>query len=234
MPLAPSDHVLVVDDEHFSRQIVSRFLRELGNPEIHAAREGGEALGILAVVPIRVAICDFNMPGMNGLDLLKAIRTSTSLIRADLPVVMLTGVSDRALVGAAVALDVDAFVVKPASKAVLASRLDRALADGREIKPAAAYAAVDVGVAAANLRMGEPVGLARRSERPGDPAVRSAGGRRVRLDAVQPGVVLADDIRASTGELLLAGGTVLTARLIGRLRDLAGMKLGIDHVWVRT
>jgi CheY-like chemotaxis protein len=232
--LGSSDHVLVVDDEQFSRQIVARFLRELGNPEVHAARDGSEALAILATVPIRIVISDFNMPGRNGLDLLKAIRTSPGIIRHDLPVVMLTGLSDRALVGAAVALDVDSFVVKPVSKATLASRIERALADGREIKRPDEYHQVDVAAATAHLLKHDPVGLpSKAGQRRDQAACRPSNCRRVALAAIQPGAVLAEEIRAPTGELLLADGAILTARLINRLRDLAGMKLNVGHVWVR-
>jgi CheY-like chemotaxis protein len=232
--LTGADTVLVVDDETFSRQIVVRFLRDLGSPNIVVAKNGAEAIGALVSpsASFRLIISDFNMPAKSGLELLKFIRTSTSFIPNDIPFLMLTGLADQAVVGAAMALDVDAFVVKPVSKAALESRICHSLADARTIKPPRDYANIDVTSAFSQLNKRDPA-----CQTPNKSSKRqnsdSPVGRRVSLDSVQPGEILAEEIRAPTGELLLASGVPLTPRLISRLRDLVSLRIPIESVWVQ-
>ena len=231
--LTDADSVLVVDDEQFSRQIVGRILRDIGNPEIVYAKNGSEAIGAMMApnAHFKAIVSDFNMPVKNGLELLKAIRTSTSFIRHDIPFVMLTGIADRAVVGAAMALDTDSFVVKPVSKAALESRLSRALSEPRDLKSPKEYAEIDITEATAGLLSHEPAGQARKTEHKTEAA--PVNGQRLSLLAVKPGAVLAQEIRGPGGELLLASGVTLSSRLIERLKDMATLKMPIESVWVQ-
>src|SRR5262249_2017601 len=86
----------------------------------------------------------FMMPNVNGLQLLKAIRTGRARCRRDLPVAMLTAVSDQDLVGAALALDVNAFLLKPASVQALSQRIARMLEEPPLVQEPAVYEAVAV------------------------------------------------------------------------------------------
>lgn len=232
--LSESDRILVVDDEQFSRQIVGRILRDIGNPEIVYAKNGSEAIGALMApdAEFKIIVSDFNMPVKNGLELLKSIRTSTSFIRHDIPFVMLTGLADRAVVGAAMALDTDSFVVKPVSKAALESRISRALTEQRDLKSPNFYEDVDITAASAGLLSHEPAGQARRPDPKTPPA--PPNGQRLGLNAVKPGSILAQEIRSPSGELLLASGVELTPRLISRLKDLATLKMPIECIWVQA
>src|SRR6202451_4072683 len=118
--------VLVADDESFSLQIISRMLREMGCTDLLGADGGPRCVNMLrgdSPPGVKLAILDFNMPEINGLQILKLIRTVGAGGPRDLPGVMRTGTADGGLVTAAVALDVGAFVVKPVSKAMLATRL---------------------------------------------------------------------------------------------------------------
>lgn len=230
--LTDADMVLVVDDEQFSRQIVGRILRDIGNPNVVFARNGGEAISALLApnAKFRVIVSDFNMPVKNGLELLKFIRTSTSIIPHDIPFVMLTGLADRAVVGAAMALDTDSFVVKPVSKAALESRINRALSEPRDLKSPKTYEGVDISAASAGLLGRDPVGQPQKpAPKPNAPP---PNGQKISLDAVKPGAILVEEIRAPSGELLLASGIELSPRLIARLKDLATMKMPIESVWV--
>jgi CheY-like chemotaxis protein len=225
--------VLVADDEEFSLSIISRMMREMGCTDLLAADGGPRGLGHLrndAPPGIQLAILDFNMPEINGLQLLKAIRTGQAGVRRDLPVVMLTGTADGSLVSAAVALDVGAFVVKPVSKAMLGTRIAKVLTDRREPKPASHYEAVDIdSVSNALLLSHKPVGGAKTS-RPD--RIDSPHGMKLRLESVPVGAILAEDIRGPDGELLLGRGTALSERFLRRLRDLSGAAR-IDYLVVR-
>ncbi|HMA52654.1 MAG TPA: response regulator [Magnetospirillaceae bacterium] len=215
--------VLVADDEAFSLSIIGRMLREMGCKDVLQADNGAKAFGLFQAEsqpPIKLAIVDFNMPDLNGLQLLKLIRTGKTAAARNLPVLMLTGTADGGLVSAAAALDIGAFVVKPVSKATLSTRIAKALAEPREPKPAAHYDGVDIDtVGKALLLSHKPVGGAKaRADR-----ITTANGVKLRLEAVPIGAVLAEDIRGPDGELLLGRGALLSERFLRRLRDLSGV-----------
>jgi len=125
--------ILLVDDVAFARQTVSRVLTAMGRPVVIEAENGGTALEILrSKRTIDFVISDFNMPYLNGLQLLKAVRTGESSAHRSLPFAMLTGFSDKHLVDSALALDVNAFLVKPVSRKTLSERLSKMLNRGDE------------------------------------------------------------------------------------------------------
>jgi CheY-like chemotaxis protein len=211
--------ILVADDEAFSLSIIVRLMRELGNNDVLPTDNGDEALKQLkhCGTTLSLAILDFNMPEANGLQVLKQVRTGEAGVPRDLNVLMLTGSSDFGLVGTAMALDVDAFVIKPVSKQALASRLEKVFVESRDIKPAAVYEKIDIDVVSKRLLSNKPVG----TPRPKSELKKSGpSGMKVRLESVIPGSILAENVRSPTGELLLAKATVLTERLLRRLKEL--------------
>jgi CheY-like chemotaxis protein len=212
--------LLVADDEQFSLFFVVRMLRELGCTSIGQAANGAEALQHLQAgkADLQLVILDFNMPEANGLQVLKLIRTGKAGVPRDIDVLMLTGNSDFALVGAAMALDVDAFLIKPVSLVTLTARLEKILSETRDIKPADVYEGVDVATIGDRLLSHKPVGKPRpRSDKQKAPL---PNGIRVRLDTVEAGAVLSEHIRGPGGELLIGAATVLTERLLLRLQEL--------------
>jgi YesN/AraC family two-component response regulator len=220
--------VLVIDDEQFSRSIIMRMVRDLGCLEPVQASNGAEGLGQLRTpgkMPWLV-VSDFNMPVLNGLQLLKAIRIGKAGIPHSSLVVMLTGHTDFGLVAAAMALDVDAFVVKPVSKANLMARLTKALADEGGMKTVEQYQKVDIEEVCSRMLSHEPVGKPRQVEAP-----KKTNGIATKLENLKEGSVLAEDIRSPDGELLLGTGMPLSLRFIKRLCELKTvMKLEFVHI----
>ncbi len=80
--------ILVVDDFSTMRRIIRNLLRELGFNNIFEADDGQSALPKLQSGGIDFLITDWNMPGMTGIDLLRAVRADPNL--AQLPVLMVT------------------------------------------------------------------------------------------------------------------------------------------------
>ena len=199
--------ILVVDDEKFSRSIILRILKDiLPEHEVVQAADGGEALNHLrgGSDAFALVICDFNMPVLTGLHFLKAVRTGFEGIRHDLPVVMLTGHADSALVQAALALDVDGFLVKPVSKQALQTRLEYVLGGGAGLKTADQYGNVDIeDISQAVLKGTAPVV---------DVQPRTAAaGRPVGLAKLELPATLAADVVAPTGEVLVRTHLVSTS-----------------------
>ncbi len=121
--------ILVVDDERFSRSIVEHLLDSMEKPTVVQAINGSEALDAMMSESYEIdfIIADINMPVMNGLQLLKAIRVGNRHLNRATPVAMLTGFSDKGVVDTALALDVNAFLIKPVSKLALEKRLSQML-----------------------------------------------------------------------------------------------------------
>lgn len=212
--------VLLVDDEKFSRNIVFRMLKDMGcDDDPLVAADGASGLATLSEHrnAVGLVVCDFNMPVMNGLEFLKAIRTALDGLPHALSVIMLTGHADAALVGTALALDVDAFVVKPVSRAALETRIRRIFAQPQGVKAPASYQGVDVKAAT------KVVLRAQKGIKDPEPEAKAPAGVAVELDAIVLPAVLAADVVAPTGELLLGAGVALTPRLLDRLKELCAL-----------
>ena len=74
MPAAASLHCLVVDDQMTMRSLVRTSLQQLGVREIREAADGEIALRELVAKPVHLVISDYNMPNLDGLGLLRAVR----------------------------------------------------------------------------------------------------------------------------------------------------------------
>lgn len=116
---------LVVDDFESMRKVTVNQLRLLGASHIVTAVNGAEAEQILKTQPIDIVLSDWNMPIMNGLDLLKAVRNDKKL--SHLPFVMITAEAAREQVLDAIAYEVSELIIKPYTAARLAERITRAL-----------------------------------------------------------------------------------------------------------
>ena len=133
-------NVLVVDDVAFSLHLVSGMLREMGSEEVVAANGGVDALKVLQSVQgreIDLVVLDLNMPGIDGMTILRMIREGQTEAARTVPVAILSGSSEECLVRAAFALGIDAYVTKPVSKAVLGARLAKAAGHRQESRASA-------------------------------------------------------------------------------------------------
>jgi len=163
---------LVVDDHKFSRHITIEALKWLNATNITeagdateaiAALQGASALDRKTAASVALAkrlelsddrlfgqgkfdcvITDFNMRPLNGLHLLRAIRTGEAKCARDTPVLLLTGFSDDALIASALDLDVNAFVLKPISRQAFNEKLGRVLMRPVVPKSVEAYKAVEL------------------------------------------------------------------------------------------
>ncbi|CAO3434325.1 response regulator [Azospirillum doebereinerae] len=121
--------VLLIEDDDFTRKLISRLLHDIKMRVVFEAADGVQALDILRKngEDVDIAICDLEMPRMGGLDLLHALRTATGNPLADLPVVVLTSHREAEVVKRAIAYGISGYLVKPVSKADLVKRLEFAM-----------------------------------------------------------------------------------------------------------
>jgi two-component system chemotaxis response regulator CheY len=114
---------LVVDDFSTMRRIVRNLLKELGYTNVEEAEDGQVALNKLESQPFDFVVTDWNMPNMDGLTLLRKIRSSDKL--KHLPVLMITAEAKKENIIAAAQAGASGYIVKPFTAAVLAEKLDR-------------------------------------------------------------------------------------------------------------
>lgn len=116
---------LVVDDFSTMRRIIKNLLHDLGYTNVVEADDGKTALPILQAGGIDILITDWNMPGMPGLELLKAVRGDPAL--AKLPVLLLTAEAKREQIVEAAQAGVNGYVVKPFTAQTLKEKIEKIL-----------------------------------------------------------------------------------------------------------
>ncbi|HWK95416.1 response regulator [Pseudolabrys sp. FHR47] len=122
MPVPGAIKVLVVDDQNSVRQMTRMALEEIGFRHIHEAENGVQAMETAAVQPLDLIISDYNMPEMDGLGLLRAVRGHP--VARKVPFIMLTGRGDRELVVKAAQAGVNNYLVKPFTSAILRDKIE--------------------------------------------------------------------------------------------------------------
>ncbi|GAB3748450.1 chemotaxis response regulator CheY [Lysobacter olei] len=115
--------ILIVDDFSTMRRIVKNLLNDLGFFNTTEADDGTSALAELRRAPFDLVITDWNMPGMAGIDLLKAIRADDTL--KTIPVLLVTAEAKREQIIEAAQAGVNGYVIKPFTAATLGDKLSK-------------------------------------------------------------------------------------------------------------
>jgi len=115
--------ILVVDDFSTMRRIVKNLLKELGMTNVAEADDGKTALPMLKKGGFDFLISDWNMPGMTGIELLRAVRADAKL--SSLPVLLITAEQKREQIIMAAEAGVNGYIVKPFPAGVLKEKIDR-------------------------------------------------------------------------------------------------------------
>jgi two-component system chemotaxis response regulator CheY len=125
MPLAAALKVLVVDDQFSVRQMTRLTLQELGIRHIHESENGKEGFQKATVQPLDLIISDYNMPEMDGLEFLRAVRGHQAVRK--LPFILLTGRGDKELVVKAAQAGVNNYLIKPFNAAILREKIEQVI-----------------------------------------------------------------------------------------------------------
>ena len=115
--------ILIVDDFPTMRRIIKNLLRDLGFNNTSEADDGQTALPMLKSGKFDFLVTDWNMPGMDGLTLLKTVRSDDEL--CDMPVLMVTAEAKRDQIVVAAEAGVSGYVVKPCTAATLKEKIEK-------------------------------------------------------------------------------------------------------------
>ncbi|CEA01905.1 MAG: chemotaxis response regulator CheY [Pseudomonas sp.] len=115
--------ILIVDDFSTMRRIIKNLLRDLGFTNTAEADDGTTALPMLQSGSFDFLVTDWNMPGMSGIDLLRAVRADERL--KHLPVLMVTAEAKRDQIIEAAQAGVNGYVVKPFTAQALKEKIEK-------------------------------------------------------------------------------------------------------------
>ncbi|MBR3370533.1 MAG: response regulator [Rhodobacteraceae bacterium] len=110
-------HVMVVDDMSVSRGLIEQALDWAGISNVQYEANGESALKRLVASPVHLVISDYNMPGMDGISLLEALRSNKTTHRMGF--ILITGKADRALLERGQRAGMNNFLTKPFTKEAL-------------------------------------------------------------------------------------------------------------------
>jgi two-component system chemotaxis response regulator CheY len=113
MSLKHSLHMMVVDDMAVSRGLIEQALDEIGVTHVVYESNGSTALRRLAANPVHLVLSDYNMPQMDGLQLLEGLRQNRMTQRIGF--ILITGRADREIITRGHALGMNNFLIKPFS-----------------------------------------------------------------------------------------------------------------------
>ncbi|KPA18796.1 histidine kinase [Candidatus Magnetomorum sp. HK-1] len=117
-------NVLAVDDFDFARRIFKNVLKELGINNVTEAASGNAALNELKKKDFGLIITDYNMPGMDGIELVRKIKADDKT--KDIPVIMVTSDGKKSVMLEAAEAGICGFLGKPFTKEELSEKIDKA------------------------------------------------------------------------------------------------------------
>lgn len=123
MPAASAIKVMVVDDQASMRAMIRRALQDIGFKDVRDSAGAADALAAVKADRVHLIISDYNMPDIDGLQFLEAVRSDGVIGKTVF--IMLTGSTDREIVQRVAALGVNNYLVKPFAPAALKEKIER-------------------------------------------------------------------------------------------------------------
>lgn len=130
MNLPLDTRILVVDDFESMRRIIRKILNDLGFRSVTLAEDGPGALSLLGRERFGLLVTDWSMPGMDGIDLVRAVRADPRM--QGLRILMVTAEATREQVIRAIQAGVDEYLIKPFTPEALRIKVARVLVDPAE------------------------------------------------------------------------------------------------------
>lgn len=121
--------ILIVDDSTTMRRIIRNNLKFAGFPDVVEASNGVEGLACVRANSIDLVLTDWNMPEMNGIEFVTALRADDR--HKKMPVLMITTEAEREKIIGALAVGVSSYIVKPFDTETLKKKIEQILAPSR-------------------------------------------------------------------------------------------------------
>jgi len=125
--------ILIIDDSQFMRKIVRNLLLNVGVKEVYEAGDGIAGLEAIRTIGPDIVILDWELPLLNGAELVRIVRSPGMFPVPDLPIIMLSSRGERWRVIEAARIGVNEYLIKPVSAQALYDRMVSILAKPRAI-----------------------------------------------------------------------------------------------------
>lgn len=215
--------ILLTDDDPFIRRIISHILSKLGVMQIIEAEDGPQALAALCEQEIHLMMTDIHMPAMNGIELIKQVRSGNSSASNDLPIIVITSFSNTEVLSSCIELDVSGFLVKPITPDSAAEKIVQAMAETTKAKRSKAYGHVDSNLETlsrplpgASNKPNHPAPTGESLSISSDPSIIE-----IPLTELRPGMKLEESLYTKRGGSLLTAGIVFNETAINRINELS-------------
>jgi two-component system chemotaxis response regulator CheY len=123
--------VLIVDDDYYTRKVIRTLLALVGIDNVHDAIDGASGLEAICALRPDVVLLDWEMPGIDGAEFTRRVRSPVEFSYPSVPIIMLTGHGERSRVAEAVRRGVHEFLLKPVSSKALFDSIVSVLANPR-------------------------------------------------------------------------------------------------------
>jgi CheY-like chemotaxis protein len=123
--------ILLVDDNHHMRQLLSEVLRSIGVREVFEANEGAEGVQMLREHPVDIVMTDLSMKGLEGLDFVRLVRSSGESPNQMVPIIVVTGHSTLQAVHQARDVGANEFLAKPITARGVIERVHQVIEHAR-------------------------------------------------------------------------------------------------------
>lgn len=124
--------ILLVDDNQHMRRLLKEMLKAIGIENIQEAGDSVDAFAAMKTMPFDILIVDLSMPMIDGVEFIKMIRTSPTSYNPFIPILMITGHSERSKVVAARDAGVNEFMVKPVTANNMLMRIKSMIENPRQ------------------------------------------------------------------------------------------------------
>jgi two-component system, chemotaxis family, chemotaxis protein CheY len=131
--LVKAARVLIVDDEYYTRKVIRTLLLAVGVTDVYDANNGIGGLEAIRTLEPDIVILDWQMPGMDGGEFMRQVRSPGNFPFPDVPIIVLTGHGERSRVIEAVRFGVHEYLLKPVSSKALHTRLVSVLSRPRSM-----------------------------------------------------------------------------------------------------
>jgi len=129
--LIKSAKVLIIDHEYYTRKVVRALLLSVGIVHIDDAADGPGGLEAIRTLAPDIVLLDWEMPGMDGAEVMRCVRSPNTFPYPNVPIIMLTSHDERSHVLEAMRLGVHEFLLKPVSSGALLERVVSVLSKPR-------------------------------------------------------------------------------------------------------
>lgn len=222
--------ILLVEDHQFIINVIHELLSSVGFKNVDKAPNAETAIDMMAAVRYDLVISDVEMGAVNGIELLKMIRCAQTKLPVDTRVIILTSHANMQVLGAAMALDVNGFLVKPAKLNTTVEKIQKAFEETFRPRKSIAYSVVNTAVIdkpeEEQPEAAEPAAEAQEQESERDnqlvgaPVSTTGHIEKVILEGLEEDMMLAEPIKNAKGMVLMPAGHKLSASNINRLQEL--------------